>query len=159
MTEDDSQEGWSSHKPALRALARLMPIRSVIEFGAGLHSTYLFLNLNEFPLLESLVSFEHNEVWAAQARTNDPRHTLLVMPIDEFAAKSADLKADFVFIDSVGDRFSLIAHGLTLAPIVAIHDYQEGQLSTQGFKYVRGFNSIIQTVFVSNTVDLSGIHL
>ena len=160
-THDASPEGWGSHAPALRAIARFMPIRSVIEFGAGLHSTGLFLCLKWFPLLESLVSFEHDEAWAAQARTNDPRHTLLVMPTEQFAAKSAGRKADFVFLDSAGDRGSLMPHCLTLAPVFAIHDYLEEQLKSlkPGFMYVRGFNSKIQTVFASDTMDLSGMTL
>ena len=50
-------------------------------------------------------------------------------------------------------------HCLTLAPIFAVHDHQPEQLNNMGFKYVLGFNSIIQTVFASDTVDLSGIVL
>lgn len=159
INPDDSPEGWGSHKPALRALARFLPIRSVIEFGAGLHSTELFLSRKHFPLLESLVSFEHNGAWAAKVSTNDPRHTILIMPPDEFAAKSAWMRTDFVFLDCVGNRFLLARHCLTLAPIFAIHDCQAEELSTMGFKYVRGFNSKIQTVFASNTIDLTGIEL
>jgi hypothetical protein len=156
---DDSPEGWGSHKPALRALARFMPIRSVIEFGAGLHSTGHFLNRKHFPLLESLVSFEHVADWAAQVRTDDPRHRIIVTPTEEFEARSTGMRADFVFLDSAGGRYALMPHCLTLAPIFAIHDCREGELSTMGFKYVRGFNSKIQTVFASNTIDLTGIEL
>ena len=90
---------------------------------------------------------------------NDPRHTLLIMPFKEFATKSTGMKADFVFIDSIGDRLSLASHCLTLAPIFAVHDHQAEQLDGLGFKYIRGFNSIVQTVFVSNTVDLSRMKL
>lgn len=156
VSTGDSPEGWGSHKPALRALARFLPIRSVIEFGAGPHSTHLFLDRERFPLLESLVSFEHDWEWAIKARrADDFRHEIFVLPTWAFVAVSTGMKADFVFVDAAGDRVPLIQHALTLAPILAVHDYQEGQLDGLGFKYVRGFNGTIQTVFASNTIDLS----
>ena len=157
--EDYGLLNWGSHRPALIALARFLPIHSVIEFGAGQYSTRLFLDRKHFPLLTSLTSFEHEKDWAEKVRTDDPRHTLHVMQPKEFVAASVGLKADFVFIDSAGDRFLLTDHSLTLAPIFAMHDCREGQLRDMGFKYVRGFNSVVQTVFVSNTIDLAGIKL
>ena len=156
---DSSPDAWGSHMPALRAIARFMDIRSVIEFGAGLYSTQLFLS-KHFPLLESLVSFESNGDWADKARTDDPRHTMMVYSSPgECVEKSMGMQADFVFVDSTGNRFDEVAQGLTIAPVVAIHDCQEDALTKFGYKYVRGFNSKIQTVFVSNTIDLSGLEI
>lgn len=139
-----------------------MPIRSVVEFGGGLWSTGAFLNRSRFPLLESLTTFEHDGTWAEKIRTNDSRHKIIVIGSGKFASASADMRADFVFLDSgpaMSDRMTLVPHALTVAPIFAIHDCQENELHTYGFKYLRGFNGIIQTVFASNTIDLSGIML
>ena len=156
---DSSPDAWGSHMPALRAIARYIEIRSVIEFGAGLYSTQLFLS-RHFPLLESLISLESNSDWADKARTDDPRHVMMVYSSPgECVEKSIGMKADFVFVDSAGSRFDEVEHGLTIAPVVAIHDCLEVELMGRGYKYVRGFNSKIQTVFVSNTVDLSNLKI
>jgi hypothetical protein len=156
---DDGLLTWGSHRPALIALARFFPIRSVIEFGAGVYSTRLFLDRAHFPLLESLISFENEKSWVEKVRTDDPRHTILIWQPTEFIRESTGMKADFVFIDSAGERFALTEHSLTLAPIFAMHDRRADEFTGMGFKYVRGFNSIVQTVFVSNTIDLAGIEL
>lgn len=157
---------WGSHQPALRAIAQFLPIRSVIEFGAGFYSTPLFLDREAFPLLESLVTFENEWDWANSLRTNDPRHTMVITTTKRFIPHSTGMRADFVFIDSAdaGGRVELMPHALTIAPLFAIHDCQvippwASELDHLGAKYVRGFNSAVQTVFASNTIDLSGLRL
>jgi hypothetical protein len=138
-----------------------MPIKSVIEFGAGIYSSKLFMDRNVFPLLESLVSFEDAPNWAHNVWSADPRHALVITQPDGFEMHSAKMKADFVFVDSGpgSDRVKLVQHGLKLAPVVAVHDYLEQNLMCLGTKYMRGFNSTIQTVFVSNTVDLDDLRI
>jgi hypothetical protein len=162
--------GFGSHQPALRALAKFTRIESVIEFGAGTFSTHFFLDREVYPDLTSLVTLEHDKVWADKMRTDDKRHRLIVCLAETrrgcfishgFVDASAGMKADFVFLDSGPDmetRVSLIDHAMTLAPIVAIHDMKEKAV-TQDVKYMRGFNSIIQTVFMSNSVDLAGLEI
>lgn len=158
---DGSGTGWGSHQPALRALAKFTEIKSVIEFGAGVYSTHLFLDRKAFPHLKSLVSLEHKEKWGEKVGVNDKRHTLIITDSGNFADRSKGMKADFVFLDSGPSftaRWELLEHASTLAPIIAIHDYR-GDFVNEGFKYSKGFNSTIQTVFASNTVDLSGLEL
>lgn len=161
---DGSQSGgWGSHQPALRAIAKFMPIRSVIEFGSGPYSTDLFLDPEAFPLLESLTSFEHNSEWAGiVVMGNDQRHQLIIASPENFAARSAGMKADFVFLDSgptMAERLTLVPHCLTLAPVFAMHDCTVREFEHPGFKYLKAFNSVIQVVFASNTIDLSGLEL
>ena len=139
-----------------------MPIRSIIEFGAGPYSTYLFLDPDAFPLLESLATFEHDGIWAEKIKVDDPRHRLFILPPEKFATMSTGMKADFVFLDSgpsMTERLTLIPHCLTIAPIFAMHDCTVREFEHPGFKYLKAFNSIIQTVFASNTIDLSGLTL
>jgi len=152
--------GYDSHAEALKAFGRFTKVNRVIEFGAGLGSTPLFLNREFYSDLSSLVSFEHEPSWADKVRTTDMRHTLIVTPADNFAPASKDMRADFVFIDCIGQRDHLFGHALTLAPIFAVHDRQENDgIAAMGFKYIKCFNSHIQTVFLSNTIDLSSLEI
>jgi hypothetical protein len=149
--------GYDSHAEALKAFAKFTKVTSVIEFGAGMGSTPLFLNREFYQDLISLVSLEHDPTWAKTAKTDDKRHTIIVTHLDNFIQASMDLRSDFVFIDCINGREHLFGHALELAPVFAIHDRQQGEIT--GFKYVKGFNSHIQTVFASNTVDLSMLEL
>jgi len=139
------------------AFAKFTRVERVIEFGGGSSSTFLFLDKHFFPDLISLVTFEHDASWGDRIRTGDERHNLIVIPSGEFMAASTGMSADFVFIDCVGDRGILMPHALTLAPVFAIHDTREHDV--KGFRYVRGFNGHIQTVFASDTMDLSGLEI
>ncbi len=157
---DGTGTGYGSHQPALRAIARFTKIRTVIEFGAGEFSTHLFLDQKAFPDLTALMTFEHKGEWAKQVWVDDKRFTLVITSPDNFKDLSQGKKADLVFLDCapLGARQKLIPHALSLAPIFAIHDYQERTLKKE-YKYVKGFNSKIQTVFASNTVDLKELEL
>ena len=157
---DGRDSGYGSHQPTLRAIAQFTPIRSVIEFGAGKFSTHLFLDPLVFPDLISLVTLEQDRNWVKQVLVDDPRLTLISTHSDNFEDFTRHMKADFVFLDCAPmvTRMTLKYHALTLAPIFAIHDCREGELKPL-FKFVKGFNSEIQTVFASNTVDLEGLGL
>lgn len=62
---------YSTHLPILRALSEALPLRRVIEFGAGAHSTPFFLGLR----LERFVSIEPDEKWANQKAEVRPEWT------------------------------------------------------------------------------------
>ena len=156
--------GYGSHQPALRALARFMPIRSVIEFGAGVFSTHLFLDPEAFPDLTSLVTFENTDQYIDDVKVDDGRHRIIISPPEELMDASDGMKADFVFLDNapIHVRIALVEYALALAPIFGIHDCSVETLKTYpggDCKYLAGFNTKIQTVFASNTVDLSGLTL
>ncbi len=161
---DGGGGGYGSHQPALRAISRFTKICSVIEFGGGLYSTHLFLDPTVFPDLNTLVTFEHKANWAKQilkgGADEDPRFTLIITAPDNFEGLSENGKVDFVFLDCAPmvTRMKLKYHALTLAPIFAIHDCREQALKPL-FKFVKGFNDKIQTVFASNTVDLKELEL
>ncbi len=156
----DPKGGPGSHQPALRALARFMPIRSVIEFGAGVFSTHLFLDPEAFPDLASLVTLESEERWINEVTVDDDRHETIHTPTGNFAAATADMWADFVFLDSapMEARLKLIPHALSIAPIFGIHDCQVAEVRVhigRDCKYIVGFGRPALTVFASDTTNLS----
>ncbi len=157
---DSRGEGYGSHQPALRAIARFTKVCSIIEFGAGKFSTHLFLDPLVFPDLTSLVTLEQKQGWVKQVLVDDERLTLISTSSENFEDFTRDMRADFVFLDCAPmvTRMKLKYHALTLAPIFAIHDCREQALKPL-FKFVKGFNDKIQTVFASNTVDLKELEL
>lgn len=158
---DGLDTGWGSHQPALRALAKFTKIRSVIEFGAGPYSTHLFLDREAFPDLTSLVTFEHRKDWAEKVKVDDDRQALILTANANFADMSEGMEANFIFLDCApaSMRFELLPRAAVMAPVVGIHDCRTRDVEGQEYKYIKEFNSVIQTVFVSHTVDLSGIEI
>src|SRR5437867_4249495 len=54
---------YATHVPALIGLAYIIPVRTVVEFGAGLVSTPAFLDPVSFPLVRRLTSYETDGEW------------------------------------------------------------------------------------------------
>lgn len=108
---------YASHIPVLKALSAQVPMRHVLEFGAGHHSTPFFLSL---PQLQLLVSVETDAAWRQEVASEDPRHTVTE---NLFAFLGG---FDFVFIDdgkNAEERLVTIRNVLTgRHPVVAIHD-------------------------------------
>lgn len=98
--ETNVPDGYGSHVPVLRDLAKVKPIRVVVEYGSGRHSTPLFLNREVYPNLERLVSVECNHEWAedTRQRNQDGRLEMVLCPIADTAEYPAPA-ADLVFID------------------------------------------------------------
>jgi len=86
---------------------------------------------------------------------------MIVAPSTSFTKRTIGMKADFVFVDCAphDTRKGLLEHSLALSEIVGFHDCHESGPVQFGCKYTKAFNGIIQTAFVSNTIDLSGIEL
>lgn len=130
-----SDVAYATSIPVLVGLARLRPIRQVVEFGAGLHSTFAFLNRRIFPDLVSLKSFEDDNQWIDTIKASlpaDARHELVYVdgamsgavaglsldPYDLiFVDDSLTAQARTATINAIADRFS--GPGL-----VAIHDFE-----------------------------------
>lgn len=93
-----------------------MPLRWVLEFGAGHHSTPFFLSLD----LDHLTSVEDDPEWAEHVECDDPRHELR-----DSAPESLDAY-DLIFVDNgrcAADRVPVIRRVLSEAGcIVVIHD-------------------------------------
>lgn len=136
---------FATHLPTLIGLARLLPIRSVIEFGSGLVSTPAFLDRRLFPHLDTLHSYETNATWyervvSESSISADARARIqLVSSAMGSAIERNEPAIDFggaslVFIDDsdvVEERAATIraalARGLREArnAIYVIHDFEE----------------------------------
>lgn len=131
---------WASHQPVLRAAAEFVPLRKVIEFGAGKYSTPFFLDRAVFPDLEQLVSVEHDPEWLRKLRDeikDDRWHPQLehVEMMPELAALLEP--ADLVLIDSGRPtafradyhlRGALLEYYAASESIVVMHDVETNPL-------------------------------
>jgi hypothetical protein len=86
----------STHIPVLVSLGRTREIRSVLELGAGMYSTPLFLNRNVFPHLESLVSFEDNPEWVKKVLNVCVDERLIL--VSDFP--NLEKRYDLIFVDN-----------------------------------------------------------
>lgn len=129
--EDDA---YGSHAGALRRIGQRLPIRSVVEYGAGWYSTPLFLDREAFPDVGSVQSYECNPEWAAKVRGEnaDPRLNLVEMPLRAFRHAVPTPDPDLVFIDcdevkggrhDFSERAALIAeYARHPSAVVVVHD-------------------------------------
>lgn len=133
------ERDYASHRPVLRAILAQDKPRTVLEFGAGIHSTPLFL---ERPEVTRLVSIEPDAGWRGVVRKkcDDPRlslrHSLDVDPAS----------FDLVFIDngrSVAERVQTIETVLRPGhPVTVIHDMDERDYLTAVEKLAANFRVV-----------------
>ncbi len=171
-----ADEGYGSHAGALRAIARALPVKTVVEYGSGRYSTPLFLDRGAFPDLERLLSVESDRSWIEDTRRAcgaDPRLELRWCPIGAVHEYGAD-PADLVLIDcdtvegdrhDYGPRLKLLAKYATdpRAVVVVVHDsnfasiHPAVQAAPFAFKavYVPPFGP--HTAILSNAVDVAKV--
>lgn len=156
---------FASHVPTLTAIAASFPITTVLEFGAGVHSTPLFLNRDAFPDVESVVSHEHRADWIAKVRSevDDERLDLRLTPIE--AMPSHVVPSDLAFIDCNDgpvDDYSTRRRLLDVCRqcgIVVVHD-AERMLETIAnaqyrYSYIDSPKRMPHTAVLSNFHDVS----
>ena len=147
---------YATHIPVLIGLARLRPITSVLELGAGHYSTKIFLNRRTFPDLRVLDSYETDQNWRhaiSDVTNTDSRASLhFVDGSMATALKAIDLETyDLVFVDdseSADERVKTIKALCARRPqssLVVIHDYEVPEYikGAQVFRYrfsFRAFN-------------------
>jgi hypothetical protein len=138
----------ASHLPVLIALPRFFTIRAVVEFGAGIYSTPLFLDKNIYPKLETLISEEKDPVWIekvlAEIDPEDIRHSILNEIPETFQPSYVDL----IFVDNGPREHKVqtivdLANACDINTIVAVHDseHPEYRSAINQFKYVFNFDS------------------
>ena len=74
-------DGWSSHIPILRTIAKKHKIERVLELGIGKYSTALFNDKEEFPDLIELVSVEDNPEWVTKVASEIPMRADIQMEL------------------------------------------------------------------------------
>jgi len=119
---------YGSHRRVLETAGAVWPVRRVVEFGAGRHSTPLFLDRAVFPVLSSLITYESDQAWAAEVRRlagADER--LTVVACSESDAIDATLTmqpADLAFVDGLDAKWRVptAKAAARKARVVVIHD-------------------------------------
>lgn len=161
------QSHYASHVPMLKAIAGSFPIRTVREFGAGLHSTPLFLNAEYFPDVESVISHEQRDDWIhrVQAVCRDERLTMMRTPMEAMPDWASAARVDLAFIDcddSPTDDYSTRAKLLDACRecgIVVVHDAERmaEQIEHAGYRYcaVDRPEGKPHTAVLSNVHDVS----
>ncbi len=118
---------WDSHLPVLRSLGKqFSDIKTVIEFGCGLHSTMCFLDKNYFPYVEKLYSYEKHQGWLdylSKLIGDDSRWVPLLLK-KGFIMPSKRTKCDLLFIDGNARKKTINAWSRT-GRIIAMHDTEK----------------------------------
>lgn len=115
-------DDYASHLPVLRAMAKQLSLKQVLEFGAGLHSTPFFLSLKG---LKRLVSVEDDPEWFDRiAEEFDDKRLELTRSFALDGIQAADF--DLVFVDDGQDaaqRVKTLCWVLNQPhPPVVVHD-------------------------------------
>lgn len=141
---------YATHLPVLLGLARLYPVRRVLELGCGFNSTLTFLNRAAFGNLQSLVSYENDPQWARQVAAragNDSRLTLhqVAGPIHT-VVRGLDLgDYDLVLVDDATEAaqraatIRAVAGRCPAACLVAIHDFEVEAYQSAARAFRRSF--------------------
>ena len=126
---------YATHVPVLVGLARLLPVRSVVEFGMGHYSTATFLDPAVFAELVRLDSFETDPAWIRRlaplcAATPKVRATLVSGPMCAAVGRLNFADYDLVLVD---DSRDVAARAATIQQVlrhcqptnvVVIHDFE-----------------------------------
>lgn len=159
-TPEEAEALFASHLPVLAGLARLFPVRRVLELGAGHYSTPAFLDRSAFGDLEALRSVEDDPVWVdklSEVVRDDPRVDLVTVqkPMSEAVAGLRAGDYGLVLVDdSTGqaERIETIrnvaASASGSAALVVIHDYEWKVYQQAAAKFRRRFAF---TALVPNT--------
>ena len=142
---------YTTHMPVLAAVARLLPVQRVLEFGCGEYSTLTFLNREVFPNLERLDSYENKQSWAELVRQrsgDDSRLTLTTVAgsmssvVDGIDSSAYDL----VFLDdstNLADRsqatMEAVAVNAHLRNVLIIHDFEHQAYRAAAYPFGRSF--------------------
>lgn len=145
-TRQPYPKDYSTHLPILIALSRVLSIKTVVEYGAGLFSTPLFLNRDVFPDVTTLVTCETAHGWRQTVLTETTAGANQDRLVWYDGDALPDDTYDLVFADSATEehKANLIRLCSTARQkVVVVHDsevptYQEPM---RGFKYFKDFQA------------------
>jgi hypothetical protein len=144
---------FGSHIPILIGLGTCFKPKRVLELGAGLNSTPIFLNKNCFPYLDQFVSIENDFAWFDKLKTDlkeiDSSH-LQYYPgnISEYVKENEQLFFDLILIDDsyeTHDRVatirSVFKSKISDNAVIVIHDFEtsEYQEAVKDFPHTFAF--------------------
>lgn len=125
---------YATHLQVLTAIGQTLPIRRVLECGAGRYSTPLFLDRLVFPVLQRLDSLESDWVWLTRSKetVRDARAWFTYTgPRMETFIQEVDLDGyDLIFVDSgavIAERLPVLRTIVEGRPagVVVVHDYEQ----------------------------------
>ena len=130
-----STNDYATHVPVLLGLAKVKPIRSVLELGAGHYSTKTFLDRRSFPDLQLLHSYETDKSWGIamkQIIDVDSRASLHVVEGSMASALESVHLGDYdlIFVDDSTNASERVQTIRTLresrvsSALVVIHDFE-----------------------------------
>jgi hypothetical protein len=166
---------FGSHMPALIGLGITARLKNVLELGAGLNSTPVFLNRSCYPELNTFTSVENDLTWFDKLKS-DPgfkgASNIFYYPgkIADYVKEIRNLSFDLILIDDsyeTCDRVSTInavfQMPLSDSAIVLIHDFEtkEYQEAVKGWPYCYSFRSLLPNVGVvwkdNNLMNLAAL--
>lgn len=167
---------YGSHMNALKAIGRSFKIGSVLEFGAGIYSTPIFLNRDYYPNLEQIVSLENDLSWIDKLKNQikDNRLRLQYCHLETMAEVVGQVSdADLYFVDCAlckdlesyefELRVKIIEKLIHKNGIIVTHDsdfdkYKE-RLDRMPFKYKAEHHCKTgpDTLVLSNDIDVANI--
>jgi predicted O-methyltransferase YrrM len=153
---------FATHVPILIGIARLLPIRRVLELGSGTYSTLTFLNEAAFPHLFQLDSFETDQSWAerlAAATSAEPRIRIKLVdePIEESVRTLELSQYDLILVDHAVnyETRAQTIQWLTKMPfgsaLIVIHDFEISQYryASRGFPHKFEFSAFTPATAVA----------
>ena len=156
-----------SHIPVLRAIARYMPVRRVIEEGTGIFSLKTFLDRNYFKDMEQIISFETNKFWIdymTSMFSDDRWNIVLTKSIEEMENDMVKFApADILFVDGTYEnRLHVLNNVKDVGNIIVLHDCDLPQFElilNNGFKYKYVYvpPEFRHTAILSDKIDVSSI--
>lgn len=154
----ENSEPYATHLPVLMSLARVTPVRRVLELGSGPFSTSLFLDRRAFPDLEDLTSYEDDAEWTKSVLSAVGDDDRLDYRVVDAVSKSVPPELgsfDLIFIDDSrtrAERSETIESVAGKGPrgLVVVHDFEHRQYRsrTRSFDNRLVFSSLTPQVGV-----------
>ena len=135
------REPYSTSLPMLRTIGK--GVKTVLELGAGLYSTAVFLDRTYYPDLESLISVEQNEAWVIGR--DDQRHIAMMVaePIETYL-DTLDLNHfDLILVDNSSfmarriETLRYISNRVGRSMVVA-HDFENPESQEAAKEFTNG---------------------
>lgn len=153
---------FATHIPILIGLARMVPIRRVLEMGCGNYSTLTFLDRRAFPELIELQSLETDAAWARQIAGENCREprlklrlledpletTLQQLPLDSYDLLLVDHSDKY---ETRAATISFLARCSPRPTLVVLHDYEIPlyRRAARGFHYRFEFTAFTPSTCVA----------
>lgn len=153
----------SSHMVAASNIAKIVPVKRVLECGVGNVSTPWFLDRSLFPDLECLLSYDTQQLWINEIERIIPDKTrwfARLVPTEEAMGVIED-SIDIMLIDSysIAGRISILNRKITSKNVkfIILHDSEHEEYNQVLSKFTYRYDLTyvpIRAAIVSNVINL-----